>query len=144
MVDALHRAAGMLRPSGVILDLHPFDAGYLKIGDASLRRGSGQANDGERIGILVAESAWQRHARADAAVGTAVASGALTRDGAREFLFRHYGDSVDELCAFVAEKSTDSRFSPETIDQARRAHAARPDAALWLEERARMTKLTPP
>jgi hypothetical protein len=134
MVDALHRAMRLLRCGGRILDIHPTpDPGFLAIGDPE--------SGGERLGVLEAQTAWARHASADDAVRTVVSSGALGEQGVKEFPFRRYGESIEELSAYVAQKWTDAHFSARTVDRVREAHAAHPRASLWLEERVRMTRL---
>lgn len=136
MVDALHRARDLLSDSGVIIDMHPTpDGAVLMIG--------GEDSDGTPMGILEAASTWERHANADAAVKKAAASGALIATSTREFWFRRYGESVDELAEFVRQKWTDAYFTAATVGRARHAHGARPELSVWFEERVRITRLEP-
>jgi hypothetical protein len=135
MVDALRRAIVLLRPAGCILDVHP----TVTPADVKVETPAGR----DVLGRVEAPGAWHRHARADAAVGAAIEQGFLTADGAVEFSFRRYGESIDELRGYLAQKTTDAHVAPETIDRARAAQAQWPRAPLWIEEYVRLTKLRP-
>lgn len=132
MVDALGRARRLLRPGGFVLDVHPTtEAPHLEVGS------------GLWTGDLDADDARRRHAAADAAVATVVGLGMFTVEGAEEFSFRRYADSVAELQAYVAGKWTDAHVDRETLDRTLEALPAHGAGLLWLRERARATKLRP-
>ena len=132
MVDALLRAQRLLRPNGCLVDVHPtVESALVEVGRDIC------------TGDLHAEYARLRHAAADAALVTIVARGIFTMEGAQDFSFQRYADSVEELWEYVAEKWTDAQFDEATLNRTRDALRAHPTASLRLHERARVTTLRP-
>lgn len=132
MVDALLRAQRLLRPNGCLVDVHPtVESAHVEVGLDI------------HTGDLHAEDARRRHAAADAALAAIVARGIFTVEGAQEFSFRRYADSVEELRDYAAEKWTDAHFDEATLTRTRDALRAHPIASLLLREQARVTKLRP-
>jgi hypothetical protein len=133
MVHALRRATGLLSRNGLLIDLHPTpDDAQLTIVRAA---------DGEdAIGPLRSEPARKRHANADAAIATALATGILSRESVDSFVFSRYSDSLDELAAYVDRKWT-ARFDDDLLTTARRSLA--PGDALRLWERVAISALRP-
>ena len=133
MVHALHRAATLVAPGGLLIDLHPTadDAQLSVVGADGLE---------ESIGPLPSQNARERHANADAAIVTAITDGTLTRKAASVFAFSRYCDSVDELVAHVHSKWT-ARFDEKTIKTAR--SLLRPGTSLRLRELVAITALQP-
>lgn len=132
MVDALLRAQRLLRPNGWLVDVHPtVESAHVEVGPDI------------RTGDLHAENARLRHAAADAALAAIAARGVFTIEGAQEFSFRRYADSIEELRNYVAEKWTDAHFDEATLNRTRDAMRAHPAASLRLSEQARVTMLRP-
>jgi hypothetical protein len=133
MVDALRRALHLLRPDGVLIDLHPTpDTPQL---DVVARDGAA-----ERVGPLQSEAAAERHRNADGALATAVAERLFTIERASVFRFRRYCNAVDELADHVNRKWT-TRFDDELAAKARRA--LRPGRRLCVWEDVSITALRP-
>lgn len=132
MVDALLRAQRLLRPNGCLVDVHPtVESAHVEVGPDLC------------TGDLHADDAWRRHGAADAALRAIVARGIFTVEGAQEFSFRRYADSVEELREYVAGKWTDAHFDEATLNRTRDAMRTHPTASLRLSEQAGITKLLP-
>src|SRR4051812_24106888 len=133
MVHALHRAAALVAPDGLLIDLHPTadDAQLTVVGANGLE---------ESIGPLASQNARERHASADAAIIAAIADGTLIRKTASVFPFSRYCDSLDELVTHVHSKWT-ARFDAETLRVARAR--LRPGTSLRLRELVAITALQP-
>ena len=132
MVDALLGARRLLRPNGCLVDVHPtVESAHVEVGLDTC------------TGDLHAEDARRRHAAADAALAAIVARGVFTMEGAREFSFHRYADSVEELWEYVAVKWTDARFDDATLNRTREALRSHPAASLRLHEQARIATLRP-
>src|SRR5215468_10418447 len=91
MVDALDRAHRWLKPDGCLLDLRPADV----IGVVEIGEDEGDLVEAGRL--VVADVRRQRHAAADVALAGALDRGLFVIEAAREFAFRRYGDTVDDL-----------------------------------------------
>src|SRR5262245_39318718 len=115
MVDALRRAAGLLAPDGVLLDLHPTS----DFPQLTVVHHIDHGGREEPIGPLISEAARKRHAAADRAIEAALAEQTLVRDAAAVFVFSHYSDSADELADHVNAKWT-THFSDDLREHARR------------------------
>jgi hypothetical protein len=130
MVDALRRARRFLSPAGWIVDIHPTAASRLEVGSTI-------------IGPVETGDAPQRHRTATAAVESIVAEGALRSDRHADFDFYTYGDSVEELAAYVEEEWNDARIDADTIARARAVLLSAPGAKPRILERVRLTVLRP-
>jgi hypothetical protein len=131
MVHALHRAHGLLAPDGCLLDLHPTsEAAEIEVGGVS-------------TGPLDAETAQRRHAAADEALAAIIARGLFVIEGDREFSFRRYGDSIEELRDYIGSTWHDSRVGDALVARTRDALRANPGATLRVTEQVQMTKLRP-
>lgn len=132
MVDALLRTQHLLRPNGCLIDVHPTaESAHVEVGPDIC------------TGDLHADDARRRHGAADAALAAIVTREVFTVEGAREFSFRRYADSVEELRDYVAEKWPDAHFDQATLNKTREAMRTHRAASLWLREQARLTKLRP-
>jgi hypothetical protein len=133
MGHALRRAAELIAPSGVLVDIHPTPAtAHLDV----------VLPDGGEIymGPLHADDAHDRHARADAAIADALAQGLFSLQKRFTFIFRRRTDSLDELAAYVYDKWS-AWFDDQTIDRARAALA--PGSAVSLREEVVASVLRP-
>ena len=131
MVHALERAHRLLVPDGCLVDLHPTPrASEIEVGEDS-------------TGPLDAEKAQRRHAAADAALATIVGRGRFVIDGEREFSFRRYGDSIEQLRAYVCSTWHDTHVGDALAAHTREALRAHPAATLRITEQVRITKLRP-
>ena len=129
MVHTLRRAAELVAPNGLLLDLHPTaDNADLAVVD----------HDGaaEIVGPVLSKTAAQRHANADAAVAAALQEGFVTRTGADVFVFSRYCPSLDELVSYV-ETDWHAWFDATTLERARRRLAT--GTMLRLSERVAIT-----
>src|SRR5437588_11933343 len=98
MVDALQRARSLLTSGGYVLDLHPTtEAPHLEVG-------------GDLAGDLRADDARRRHAAAEAALATVLDRHLFVVSGTRDFSFRRYADSLDELTEYVSGKWSHAEF----------------------------------
>jgi hypothetical protein len=133
MVHALRRATGLLSRNGLLIDLHPTpDDAQLTI----VRAAGGE----DAVGPLRSEAARERHANADAAIATAVATGILSRASADTFVFSRYSESLDELAAYVDRKWI-ARFDDDQLTTARRSLSPGDTLRLW--ERVSISALRP-
>ena len=129
MVDALRRAHRVLRPGGVVIDLHPgASRAAVEVGDIA-------------VGRVEAGDAPLRHAAAGVALAVAVDEGLLTVDCALRFEFSTYGDSIDELRDYIVANWRDGRIDDEVLARARAAVAASPGAKPRVRELVHATKL---
>jgi hypothetical protein len=130
MVDALRRARQWVTPEGCVIDVHPTAIpARLEIGE-------------QPIGELDAGDASVRHANATAALTAAVNEGLFEVTAAVEFEYYTYGDSVDELRDFVADKWRSTRIGSEIAEKARVRLRADPAAGRpRVVEQVRLTRL---
>lgn len=114
MVDALRRAHEWVTAAGCVIDVHPTEVpAWLEIG-------------GEAIGPLDSADASERHARATAALDAAIHEGLFVVMAAEEFTFRTYGDTVDELRGYIADRWRSTRIGPALAETARVRFGAHP------------------
>ena len=130
MVDALRRAHRLLRPRGVLVDLHPGAS-------RALVEAAGSA-----VGLVDAGDAPLRHAAAGVALAALVDQRRFTIDRTLEFDFFTYADSIEELRDYIVDNWRDGRIGDEVMERARNALAAAPGARPRVRERVRATKLT--
>src|SRR5260221_7472258 len=97
MVHALRRAHALLAPGGCAIDLR------------RTRETARIEADGVPLGSLDADEADRRHAAAEAALDAVLADGVFRADGAHEFPFLTYGDSIEELREHVRATWRNSR-----------------------------------
>ena len=117
MVDALRRARGWLRRTGLLIDLHPTSAiAAVIVGDTI-------------AGPLQTGSAPTRHQEATDAIASVVRERFFTQDDEMEFEFSTYADTLDELQEHVEDRR-ESRIGDDTMVRAQallhRAPGARP------------------
>ena len=132
MVDALKRAHAMVVLDGRILDIHPTEEPALvQMGDHT-------------IGPVDGGDAPVRHAAAGAAVTTVVRNGIFDVDGAFDFDFYTYADTIEELRDYIAENWGSTRIDDRTVEAARSALATSPTPLQPRTlERVRLTVLRP-
>ena len=130
MVDALRRARDLVAFGGSIVDVHPTAAiASVQIGD-------------QFIGPLDATAAAARHAAADRALAAGIAEGLFEVVASADFLFRTYGDTIEELRDHIGTNWRDSRISDETVATAREL-AAHGRLRASVTEHVQLTVLRP-
>ena len=139
MVDALQRAHGWLRPTGCVLDAHPTaEPAYLEVQSAAGIVAVGRINDiDEQAGPS------SRHARADAALATAVTRGWFAIEARSEFSFHRHADSVSEMRSHVQGKWKGAALDEIALQQAATLQGAEPSARLWVREQVSIARLRP-
>jgi hypothetical protein len=131
MVDALRRAQEIVTAAGCIVDLHPTArSARVEVGT----RATGRIDDGD---------ARHRHAAASMALAAAVDTGLLIVESAAEFTFYTYGDSLEELAAYLTSHWKSARIGEATARQTRKALRARPREKLRIREQVAITRLRP-
>jgi hypothetical protein len=131
MVDALRRAHRMVRPGGLVIDLHPTaEIAAVEVGT----RSTGRIEGGD---------APLRHAAAGAALATVLDEGLFAVDAAIDFTFYTYADTVDELRDYIADNWRNARIDETVVqrtrDVLRNVLGVRPR----VREIVRLTKLHP-
>ncbi len=131
MVDALRRSHRMVRPDGLVVDLHP------SAWPASVEVGN------TTTGYVFSPDARDRHADAGVALATIIDERLLQIDEAATFTFYTYGDTIEELRDYIEENWRDSRLEAHTIERTREAlrHAA--GARPRTREEVHITRLRP-
>jgi hypothetical protein len=130
MVDALRRAHRAVDPGGFVLDVHPTAApSAVEVGI-------------ERVGY-VSTDAPLRHAAAGAALARSIDEGWFAVDGAREFTFYSYGDSIDELREYVVDNWRDADIDAAVVARARHEAATNAYKTVRIVEHVRLTRLRP-
>jgi hypothetical protein len=131
MVDALKRAHRIVRPDGVVLDVHPTSAyALLEVGS-------------HVIGTVSPGDAPERHQAATDAVATAIARGWFSCADTVEFAFLTYGDSIDELREYLTDNWRDTTIDAATVAHARAALQSRAGLKPAVREHVRIAKLRP-
>jgi hypothetical protein len=131
MVDALRRAHGMVKPAGFVVDLHPSAvAAAIEVGDVH----TGRVED---------EDGPLRHGSAGLALAAAINGRLFTVERRLTFTFYTYGDSIEELCDYVAEHWGDGRIGEETVGRTRDAARSASDSRPRIREVIYVTKLRP-
>ncbi len=139
MVDALRRTRRLLKPDGDLIDIHPTsEPAHLEVG-----AGNRAVEVGDLYEPDAADSAWRRHADADASLAAVVAGEVFALEAAREFSFRRYGDTLEEMSAYVTGKWRNAYLTADTLRRARAELEASPGASLWVREQVSITKLRP-
>jgi len=139
MVDALERAHGWLRPGGRLVDVHPTaERAYLEVQVGARLVCVGRVHDvDEQIGPSA------RHARADAAFAAAVERGWFLVEERREFSFRRYADTVDEMRSYVNGTWKGAALEERALLEAARHLLADPGARLWVREQVGIVRAIP-
>jgi hypothetical protein len=139
MVDALHRAHGWLRPTGLFVDIHPTaEPAYLEVQSAAGIVGVGRVND-----IDEQSGPSSRHAKADAALAAAVTRGWFAIEARREFSFHRYADTVSELRSHVQGKWRGAALDQAALQRAATLQGTEPNARLWVREQVSIARLRP-
>jgi hypothetical protein len=138
MVDALNRVRRWLKPGGILLDARPTaEPVHLEVRTERATLCAGDLQDAEDGGPN------RRHARADAAMMAALARGWFDLEARVAFTYRHHADSVRALQNYVDAKWKDAHFDAEAWRRASAFVKTDPDAELWLNEQATMSRLRP-
>ena len=138
MVDALDRVRRWLKPEGILLDVRPTpEPVHLEVRADGMTLCAGDMQDAEGGGPNL------RHARADAVMTAALARGRFDLEARLPFTYRHHGDSVRALREYADAEWTDAHFDAEAWRRAGAFMKADPDAKLWLNEQATMSRLRP-
>jgi SAM-dependent methyltransferase len=144
MVPALEEAHRLLGPSGTLIDIHPvFGMAQVEVHHAGQVIFAEPASASPEEGVL----------HADEALDHVAACGLFVSERHREFDFRVYGSSGDELLDFLAEADAHSNqaceeacdaFTSELFGRVDRMMAGKAGAAeVAYYERARITRLRP-
>jgi hypothetical protein len=129
MVHALRRAHGLVRPCGLVIDLHPTaDPALVLVGDAT-------------VGVVDAGDGPARHQAATDAIAAALAAGLFELDETFEFDFYLHADTIDQLHDHIVEDWRDACIGDETLARARTMLEAWPDARPCVRERIRVSRL---
>ena len=131
MVHALHRAHALLASGGDLIDLRP-TAETARI-----------EAEGAPLGRLDAGAADRRHAAAEAALVSVLATGLFRVAGERVFWFHTHGDSIEELREHVHASWRDTRVPDAIVARANAARRANPALTLRISEQLRITRLRP-
>jgi hypothetical protein len=114
MVDALRRARDWVSPDGLVIDVHPTATpAWLEV-------------DGQRLGRLDGGDAPERHARASAALASAIDAKLFSVTAVVGFMAATYGDSIEELRNHIETHWRSTRIGPELVERADAVLAARP------------------
>ena len=143
MVPALEEAHRLLRPSGTLIDIHPvFGTAQVEVHRAGQVVFAEPASESDE-GVLYA----------DEALAHVAGRGLFVSERQREFDFRVYGASGDELCDFLAEADAHSNqgceeacdtYASELFARVDRIMAGQAGAAeVAYHEQARITRLRP-
>ena len=107
MVHALHRAHRMVKPAGLVVEIHPTpETAVILVDDA-------------RAGWVDSAGGSARHQAAEDALALALRDGLYRRDDATEFDFDTYGDCIEELRDFILANWRDTAIAADTIARAR-------------------------
>ncbi len=129
MVHALRHAHRIVRPTGLVVDIHPTpEPAAIFVGEA-------------RAGFVDSPAGSARHQAAEDALVIAFGEGIFLREDTVEFDFHTYGDSIDELREFILANWRDTAIGDDTIARARSlsANGQRPR----VRERVSMSRLRP-
>jgi SAM-dependent methyltransferase len=144
MVPALEEVHRLLRPSGTLIDIHPvFGTAQLEVHSAGQVIFAEPASASPDEGVL----------QADEALAHVVGRGLFVSERHREFDFRVYGSSGDELGDFLDEADAHSNqgceeacdaFTSELFARVDRIMAGKASAAeVAYHERVRIARLRP-
>ena len=100
MVHALHRIHTLLKPNGMLIDIHPLGEPppiTVELGETR-----------HVVGWVREATDYQSYLQADAAVATVVKQQLFRRDEKRLFTFTTYADSMDALQQYLAESWSDA------------------------------------
>ncbi|MDH4066610.1 MAG: hypothetical protein OEW19_19585 [Acidobacteriota bacterium] len=129
MVHALRRAHGLVQPSGCLVDIHPTaDLAVMLVGDTP-------------VGVVESPAGAARHQAAADAIAAASDEGWFAVEGASEFDFYTYGDTVEELRDFILANWRDTALAEDTVARARSLLA--PGVATRVRERVAICRLVP-
>jgi hypothetical protein len=136
MVDALCRSRHWLKADGCLIDLRPADP----TPDVMV----GSRDQSRPVGTLNVETARrQRHAAADRALARVLDRHLFILEEAREFIFRRFAETADELRDYVASKWKETRLDEITHRRAAEALSVVPGGRLWLREEVAIRRLRP-
>ena len=129
MVDALRRAQGWLRRTGVLVDLHPTSAiAVVMVGDTI-------------AGPLQTGSALTRHQAATDAIASVVRERLFTQDDELEFEHSTYAETLEELQEHILEDWRESRIGDDTMARAKALLRDTPGVRPRVRERVSASRL---
>ena len=139
MVDALNRVRRWLRPQGRLVDIRPTpEPAHLEVRIATQIVSVGDLEDhGAGSGPRT------RHAQADAALASAMASGWFVLEERREFSFLRHADTVVAMRDHVEATWKDAGLDEATLERAAALLRAHSEADLSLREQVAMSRLRP-
>jgi hypothetical protein len=131
MVHALRRVRALVRPDGLVVDLHPTEErAWVEIG-------------AERAGPVEAGDAPARHAAAGAALKTVLDAGLFIAENSVVFQFFTYADSVEELGDHIRQTWRSGRIEKPVLERARAIMHRSPGTRPRVCEHVRCTRLRP-
>jgi hypothetical protein len=133
MVHALGKASSLLKPDGVLIDIHP----TLELATLEVRIGG----DTHGAGVVTEADGGEEYKDADAALAFTVRQGLLRIEREAIFTFVTHADSLATLREHLADAWQDAVIddvSARAIETLMTATAA--DKELLLRERVRMTR----
>ena len=131
MVDALRRARGWLRRTGLLIDLHPTsEVATVVVGDTI-------------AGPLQTGSAPARHQAATGAIASVVRDRLFTKDDETEFDHSTYAATLEELQQHILEDRRESRIGDDTMARAKALLRKVPGVRPRVRERVTASRLLP-
>lgn len=136
MVHALEKVRNLLKPDGLLIDIHPVDTPTrveVHVDDQITPTGwLKQKNDGEH------------YRQADAALADVIRRGLFTVQKAGQFIALYYADTIAALEAFLEREWTDVALDEATIQQTEELLAEREGhTEIILRENVHITRLIP-
>ena len=131
MVDALRRARGWLRRTGLLVDLHPTSAvAVVIVGDTI-------------AGPVQTGAAPSRHQAATDAITSVLRERLYTKDDEMEFEFSTYAETLEELQDHIVADWRESRIGDDTMAHARALLRDAPGVKPRVRERVSASRLLP-
>ncbi len=127
MRQALAEAERVLRPEGLLLDMHAADDPlFLEVWQAAYEGGNGQlarlpAIQRVPVGYLDPDGAPHGFAEATDALVAALETGGFTLNCSTAFEYRYFFDTLDELTAYLSDNHEHATASPALLQQAQAA-----------------------
>ncbi len=134
MVHALEHIRSLLKPGGVLIDIHPNEKQtpvVVRCGDAL-----------ETVGLIHEDDDYAEYRQANAALTDVLGRGLYTHERAGEFTFVTHAASIDDLRGYLAEEWKDAIVDDTTERSARRLMSACAEAnEVQIRETLSITRL---
>jgi len=135
MVHALHRIRKLLKPGGVLIDIHPGS----RRPELFVRLRSGR----RFTGYLEETDNFVEYAQAQSALKEAVQDGTFRLDHSGEFTFVTHADTMPDLQDYLAENWKDAILTPEVLANATAACTQPGVQGIELVEQIAIARLKP-